>query len=59
MKITDKQRWDFLKRYKCTISYLELYEMWVCKSKCFYVAGFTPEDSIDRAIKLEKESGNN
>lgn len=59
MIITNKKRWAFLKRYKCTITYLDLYEMWVCKSKCFYVVGFTPEDSIDKAIKQEKENEEN
>lgn len=60
MKITDKQRWEFVKKYKCTLTYLDLYEMWVCTSKNHYVHGFTPEDAIDRSIEWEKkESGNN
>lgn len=53
MKITDKKRWQFIEKYKCTLSYLELYEMWVCSSKVYYGVGYTPEDCIDRAIMWE------
>jgi len=52
VKITDKQRWTFIKKSHCTLMYLELHKKWICTSKEVWGVGNTPKDAIDVSLRL-------